>query len=159
MDCVIDRPIPEPCGLPDTIGKKILSLRSAGIPGPLSSTRRRMAEVTKPVSGSCFLIALVLNEKLNDTLYEVILKLGVTVKTDDDVAFLVEIQQAGVFVLQGFDEQTIEHILGSMCPNILFPYARETIDSLAVKASFPAPMLAPIDFEAFMEQRKKPETN
>ena len=43
----------------------------------------------------------VLNEKLNDTLYEVILKLGVTVKTDDDVAFLVEIQQAGVFVLQG----------------------------------------------------------
>ncbi|MGB2332482.1 MAG: protein-export chaperone SecB, partial [Litorivicinaceae bacterium] len=86
----------------------------------------------------------VLNEKLNDTLYEVILKLGVTVKTDDEVAFLVEIQQAGVFVLQGFDEQTIEHILGSMCPNILFPYARETIDSLAVKATFPAPMLAPI---------------
>ena len=101
----------------------------------------------------------VLNEKLNDTLYEVILKLGVTVKTDDDVAFLVEIQQAGVFVLQGFDEQTIEHILGSMCPNILFPYARETIDSLAVKATFPAPMLAPINFDAFMEQRKKPKTN
>lgn len=101
----------------------------------------------------------VLNEKLSDTLYEVILKLGVTVKTDDDVAFLVEIQQAGVFVLQGFDEQTIEHILGSMCPNILFPYARETIDSLAVKATFPAPMLAPINFDAFMEQRKKPETN
>ena len=101
----------------------------------------------------------VLNEKLNDTLYEVILKLGVTVKTDDDVAFLVEIQQAGVFVLQGFDEQTIEHILGSMCPNILFPYARETIDSLAVKATFPAPMLAPINFDAFMEQRKKSETN
>ena len=101
----------------------------------------------------------VLNEKLNDTLYEVILKLGVTVKTDDEFAFLVEIQQAGVFVLQGFDEQTIEHILGSMCPNILFPYARETIDSLAVKATFPAPMLAPINFDAFMEQRKKPETN
>ena len=101
----------------------------------------------------------VLNEKLNDTLYEVILKLGVTVKTDDEVAFLVEIQQAGVFVLRGFDEQTMEHILGSMCPNILFPYARETIDSLAVKATFPAPMLAPINFDAFMEQRKKPETN
>ena len=101
----------------------------------------------------------VLNEKLNDTLYEVTLKLGVTVKTDDEVAFLVEIQQAGVFVLQGFDEKTTGHILGSMCPNILFPYARETIDSLAVKATFPAPMLAPINFDAFMEQRKKPETN
>ena len=101
----------------------------------------------------------VLNEKLNDTLYEVTLKLGVTVKTDDEVAFLVEIQQAGVFVLQGFDEKTTGHILGSMCPNILFPYARETIDSLAVKATFPAPMLAPINFDAFMEQRKKSETN
>ena len=70
----------------------------------------------------------VTNEKLGDTLYEVVLKLGVTVKTDDVVAFLIEIQQAGIFVLQGFDEATVEHILGSMCPNILFPYARQTID-------------------------------
>ena len=101
----------------------------------------------------------VTNEKLSDTLYEVILKLDVTVKTDDEVAFLIEIQQAGIFVLQGFDEATVEHVLGSMCPNILFPYARETIDSLAVKATFPAPMLAPINFDALLEQRKQQTTN
>ena len=101
----------------------------------------------------------VTNEKLSDTLHEVILKLGVTVKTDDEVAFLIEIQQAGIFVLQGFDEATVEHVLGSMCPNILFPYARETIDALAVKATFPAPMLAPINFDALLEQRKQQTTN
>ena len=95
----------------------------------------------------------VTNEQLSETLYEVVLKLSVTVKTDDDDAFLIEIQQAGVFVIDGFDEDTVEHVLGSMCPNILFPYARETIDSLAVKAKFPAPMLAPINFVALLEHR------
>ena len=97
----------------------------------------------------------VSDEKLNDKLYEVVLKLNVTVKTEDETAFVIEIQQAGVFVLEGFDDKTIEGVLGSMCPNILFPYARETIDSLAVKGTFPAPMLAPINFDALMEQRKK----
>lgn len=94
------------------------------------------------------------HKKVNETMYEVTLKLGVTVKTEEETAFLLEIQQAGVFVVQGFDDGTIENILGSMCPNILFPYARETIDSLAVKATFPAPMLAPINFDALLEQRK-----
>lgn len=101
----------------------------------------------------------VTNEKLKDTVYQVILKLGVSVQTDDKMAFLIEVQQAGVFVVQGFDEKTVDHILGSMCPNILFPYARETVDSLAVRATFPAPMLAPINFDALLEQRKKQKEN
>ena len=101
----------------------------------------------------------VTNEKLKDTVYQVILKLGVSVQTDDKMAFLIEVQQAGVFVVQGFDEKTVDHILGSMCPNILFSYARETVDSLAVRATFPAPMLAPINFDALLEQRKKQKEN
>ena len=101
----------------------------------------------------------VINEKLDGDLYEVILKLGVTVKTDEEMAFLIEIQQAGVFVVQGFDKKTVDHILGSMCPNILFTYARETVDSLAVRATFPAPMLAPINFDALLEQRKNQKKN
>ena len=101
----------------------------------------------------------VTNEKLKDTVYQVILKLGVSVQTDDKMAFLIEVQQAGVFVIQGFDEKTVDHILGSMCPNILFSYARETVDSLAVRATFPAPMLAPINFDALLEQRKKQTEN
>ena len=101
----------------------------------------------------------VTNNKLADYTYEVVLKMGVTVQTDEEVAFLIEIQQAGVFLVQGFDDATVEHVLGSMCPNILFPYARQTIDSLAVKATFPAPMLAPINFDALLEQRKEQVTN
>ena len=97
----------------------------------------------------------VTHDQIGDVLYEVVLKLSATVKTDDSPAFLIEIQQAGLFVINGFDGDTVEHVLGSMCPNILFPYARETIDSLAVKATFPAPMLAPINFDALMEQRKQ----
>ncbi len=58
----------------------------------------------------------VTNKKLNDTLYEVVLKLGTTVKTDDEVAFLIEIQQAGIFVLQGFDEATVEHVWAQFVP-------------------------------------------
>ena len=99
----------------------------------------------------------VTNEKLSEKLYEVVLKLTVTVNTGDETAFLIEIQQAGVFLLEGFDEKNVENILGSMCPNILFPYARESIDSLAIKGTFPAPMLAPINFDALMKQRKKAE--
>ena len=99
----------------------------------------------------------VTNEKLSEKLHEVVLKLTVTVNTGDETAFLIEIQQAGVFLLEGFDEKNVENILGSMCPNILFPYARESIDSLAIKGTFPAPMLAPINFDALMKQRKKAE--
>ena len=74
---------------------------------------------------------------LNEGLFEVVLKLAVTVTTEDQTAFLIEVQQAGIFAIAGFDDATRDQILGAMCPNILFPYARETIDMLAVKASFP----------------------
>ena len=94
----------------------------------------------------------VTHEHMQESLYEVILKLNVAVNTDGDDAFSIEIQQAGVFMIEGFAEENLDHVLRSVCPNILFPYARETIDSLAVKATFPAPMLAPINFDALLEQ-------
>ena len=96
---------------------------------------------------------------LNEGLFEVVLKLAVTVTTEDQTAFLIEVQQAGIFAITGFDDATRDQILGAMCPNILFPYARETIDMLAVKASFPAPMLAPINFDAMLEARRQATLN
>jgi preprotein translocase subunit SecB len=96
---------------------------------------------------------------LNEGLFEVVLKLAVTVTTEDQTAFLIEVQQAGIFAIAGFDDATRDQILGAMCPNILFPYARETIDMLAVKASFPAPMLAPINFDAMLEARRQAALN
>jgi len=96
---------------------------------------------------------------LNEGLFEGVLKLAVTVTTEDQTAFLIEVQQAGIFAIAGFDDATRDQILGAMCPNILFPYARETIDMLAVKASFPAPMLAPINFDAMLEARRQATLN
>ncbi|UYZ84533.1 protein-export chaperone SecB [Entomomonas sp. E2T0] len=89
---------------------------------------------------------------LEDSVYEVVLTLSATAKIDDDVAFIAEVQQAGIFLIKGLGADDVSHMLGSFCPNLLFPYARETLDNLVVKGSFPALMLAPINFDALYQQ-------
>ncbi len=93
------------------------------------------------------------SQELGPDVYEVVLTLTVTSKNEEETAFLIEIQQAGIFVVSGMEEAETHHALGAFCPNILFPYARETIDSLVVKASFPALMLAPVNFDALFAQQ------
>ncbi|MBS99851.1 MAG: protein-export chaperone SecB [Oceanospirillaceae bacterium] len=92
---------------------------------------------------------------LDEDHFEVVLTLTVTVKNDGETAFLVEVQQAGIFMLSGLGEAETKHTLGAFCPNILFPYAREAIDNLASKASFPALMLAPVNFDALYAQQQQ----
>ncbi len=89
---------------------------------------------------------------LEDSMYEVVLTISATAKIDEDVAFIAEIQQAGIFLIKGLDGDTISHMLGAFCPNLLFPYARAALDSLVIKGSFPALMLAPINFDALYAQ-------
>ena len=84
--------------------------------------------------------------------YEVQLTLTITAKQEDDTAFLVEVQQAGIFACSGFAPQQLHQVLNMMCPNILFPYAREAVDSLVTRGSFPALMIAPVNFEALYQQ-------
>ncbi|MGV8920282.1 MAG: protein-export chaperone SecB [Pseudomonas sp.] len=91
-------------------------------------------------------------KQLEGEFYEVVLTLSVTVNNGDEVAFIVEVQQAGIFLIKGLDAASMSHTLGAFCPNILFPYARETIDSLVVRGSFPALMLAPVNFDALYAQ-------
>ncbi|KQQ49320.1 protein-export chaperone SecB [Pseudomonas syringae] len=91
-------------------------------------------------------------KELENDFYEVVLTLSVTVNNGDEVAFIVEVQQAGIFLIKGLDPSSMSHTLGAFCPNILFPYARETIDSLVVRGSFPALMLAPVNFDALYAQ-------
>ncbi|PSJ44426.1 protein-export chaperone SecB [Zobellella endophytica] len=87
--------------------------------------------------------------RLGDNVFEVVLTLTVTCKLgEDDVAFLCEVQQAGVFTIGNMAEPQLAHCLGSFCPNILFPYARETVASLVSKGSFPQLNLAPVNFDA-----------
>ncbi|MCH7743347.1 MAG: protein-export chaperone SecB [Proteobacteria bacterium] len=88
-------------------------------------------------------------------LWEVVLGLTVTAKTEnDEVMYLVEVQQAGIFYISGLEEERLAHTLGSFCPSVLFPYAREAIDSLVLKGSFPPLMLSPVNFDALFEQSR-----
>ena len=80
--------------------------------------------------------------------------LTITIKgtnEEDEVLFIIEVQQSGIFKLTGLPDDQLSRILSTMCPAILFPYARETIDSLAVKGSLPPLALAPVNFDALYE--------
>ena len=84
--------------------------------------------------------------------FEVVLTVTITAKVEDQTAFLIEVQQAGIFFIKGFEGENLRRLLGTAAPNILFPYARETIDTVCVKGAFPAVMLAPVNFEALYQQ-------
>lgn len=92
---------------------------------------------------------------LEDNVYEVILGVTVTVKIKEKTAFLAETKQAGIFSIGNFNEEQKSQLLGSFCPNILFPYARETITSLVTRGGFPQLYLAPINFDAVYQQQMK----
>jgi len=84
--------------------------------------------------------------------YEVVLSITATVKNNDKNAYLIEVQQAGIFNVAGFKENDLGGMLGSFCPNILFPYAREVVSDLVARGGFPQMLLAPINFDALYEQ-------
>lgn len=93
--------------------------------------------------------------QLDSEAFEVVLTLTVSAKIEDQTAFLCEVQQGGIFTVSGFPDETRDQMLGAYCPNILFPYAREAIDNAVVKGSFPALMLAPVNFDALYMQNKQ----
>ena len=95
------------------------------------------------------------NQSLGEGLWEVNLTLTLTAKSEDEkTLYLAEVQQAGIFEISGLQPEMIEQTLASLCPSILFPYARENIDGLIVKGTFPPLMLAPVNFDALYEQAK-----
>ncbi|HIO92385.1 MAG TPA: protein-export chaperone SecB [Leucothrix mucor] len=94
---------------------------------------------------------------ISDDHYEVILLITVTVKSSDKTAFLVEVAQAGVFKITGYDADQLNHLLASYCPSNLYPYAREAIASMISKGSFPEMHLSPINFDALYAQRVQDE--
>lgn len=87
--------------------------------------------------------------------HEVVLTVTVSVKMKDKTAFLVEVKQAGIFTLAGFPEDQMRPMLGAFCPSILYPYAREAVTDVVVKAGFPQLYLAPVNFDALYEQHER----
>ena len=94
----------------------------------------------------------IASNKLADDVYEVALKLTITNKIGEKVAFLVEVSQAGIFSIKGFQDDQLKAFIGIMCPQILFPYAREAISDLTGRGGFPPLYLAPINFESLYQK-------
>jgi preprotein translocase subunit SecB len=92
-------------------------------------------------------------------LYEVVLSVTVTAKLSAQVAFLAEVQQAGIFALSGFEEPQRRAVLGSYCPSVLFPYAREAVSDLVARGGFPQVLLAPVNFDALYAQHLQSQAN
>ena len=91
--------------------------------------------------------------------HEVVLTITVEAKEDDKTLFLVELQQAGLFEIAGYEGEEMAAIVGSFCPNILFPYARESIAATIQKGGFPEFVLQPINFDALYMQSKQHEAS
>jgi preprotein translocase subunit SecB len=89
--------------------------------------------------------------------FEVVLTVTVTAKIGDKTQFLAEAAQAGIFVIQGVPNEEIEPIVAVACPNILFPFVRETISDVVSRAGFPPVLLAPVNFESLYRQRIEAE--
>lgn len=98
------------------------------------------------------------SNKLADNLFEVVLTVTVTATLGEETGFLCEVQQAGIFTISDMPEANMAHMIGSFCPNTLFPYARETVSNLVNRGTFPALNLAPVNFDAifaaYMQKRQ-----
>ncbi|CAG2157855.1 unnamed protein product [Oppiella nova] len=90
-------------------------------------------------------------EKVDATHFEVSLKVVVQANNAGDTAFIVDVTQSGIFLIDGIEEDRLPYILGAYCPNILFPFLREAVNDLVTKGSFPQLLLTPINFDAEFE--------
>lgn len=98
------------------------------------------------------------SKSLVENVYEVSLRITLTVKSNGDMAYICEVTQSGIFSVIGFSDNNLQHCLGAFCPNILFPYARETIASLVNKGTFQPINLEPVNFDVlfmnYIQQQK-----
>lgn len=95
------------------------------------------------------------NRLVAESVYEVSLEMTITSKNNDKPAFVIEVEQAGIFTIKGIEGDGLRRLMGTFCLNILFPYLRETVDSLCLKGSFPPLILAPINFDQLFEQSQQ----
>lgn len=92
-------------------------------------------------------------DALGDGLHEVVLTITVTATIGEKTAYLAEVAQAGIFLINGFNEQATHAVMNTMCPSTLFPYARRFISELVSEGGFPPLTLQPVNFEQLYAQR------
>ena len=117
-----------------------------------------------PVSPHVFLeewkpeLTMDLNTETNslgDNNHEVVLMVSVTVKIGEKTIFVAEVKQAGIFTVRGFDKEELSAMLGSFCPNVLYPYARQVVTYVVMEGGFPQLYIAPVNFDAMYQQHQQ----
>ena len=107
-------------------------------------------------------ISLDLNtnvQQIGGDLREVVLTVTVSAKQGETTLFLVEVKQAGAFVMQNLSEEEYRRAIGSICPNVLFPYARAVVSQLVSQGGFPQLLLPPVNFEALYANSQTESAN
>lgn len=92
------------------------------------------------------------SKNLDENMHEVVLTITVTVKLEDKTVYLIEVKQAGIFLLAGFTDEQLSQVAATACPNVLFPYARETVSDVVTRGGFPPLLLNPVNFDAVYQQ-------
>ncbi|HEX5628842.1 MAG TPA: protein-export chaperone SecB [Usitatibacteraceae bacterium] len=95
------------------------------------------------------------SSKVDEGVYQTVLTVTVTAKVKEKTLFLVEAGQAGIFTIRNIPDADMEPILGIACPNILYPYVREVVSDIVVRAGFPPVLLTPVNFEALFQAQKQ----
>lgn len=113
------------------------------VPGPQVFTKEWQPELNINLSSAA--------EKIDNNHFEVSLKVIVEAKNAGETAFIVDVTQSGIFLVDGVEDDRLPYILGAYCPNILFPFLREAVNELVTKGSFPQLLLTPINFDAEFE--------
>lgn len=125
---------------------KDLSFESPAAPGIFGSGGDWQPEISFQLNSE--------HHQVGETLHEIVLGVTVTAAHGDHTAFLVEIKQAGLFDISGFEAADFEHLLGSYCPGILYPYARAVVADLVQKGGMPQLVLQPINFDVLYAQQR-----
>ncbi|AMS31643.1 MAG: protein-export chaperone SecB [Betaproteobacteria bacterium] len=98
-----------------------------------------------------------MSKSVDDGIYQTELTITVTAKIGEKTMFLAEANLAGIFQIRNVPNQDLDPILGIGNPNILYPYARETISDMVTRAGFPPVLLNPVNFEALYQAQKAQE--
>jgi preprotein translocase subunit SecB len=122
---------------------KDLSLENPGAPQSFFSQEAPQVEVGLRTRA----------EQIEQNVFECVLTVTVTAKSADKTLFLVEVAQAGIFEIRGVPTADMQPVMGIHCPNVLFPYVRETIADAISRAGFPPVHLDPINFELLYQQQ------
>jgi preprotein translocase subunit SecB len=134
---------PQPGFAIERIYIKDLSVENPGAPQSFQLTEAPQIEVGLRTRA----------EQVAADVYECVLTITVTATSGGKNVFLIEASQAGLFHIRGVAQSDMQPVLGIACPNVLFPYARETVADAIMRTSFPPVHLAPINFEMLYQQQ------